>query len=73
MGAAETRGALAWNMKVQKCKCGEAACKSAKVEAVVSGGGWHPGWQVAGDEAEARWTRETVQRVEAWPPDGGRG
>ena len=25
---------------VQKCNCGGAACKGAKVEAIVSGGGW---------------------------------
>ena len=36
-GAAEGRQTGALN--VQRCKCGEAACKSAKVEAAVSGGG----------------------------------
>ncbi len=31
---------------VQRFNCGGAACKSAKVEAIVSGGGWQP--RVAG-------------------------
>ena len=44
----------AWGGKetVQRCKCGFAACKGAKVGDKTSGGGWQP--QVAGGGKECR-------------------